>query len=106
LEYKNEFIGINDLIKGDENDQATLENQNKYKIEQIDKVRQQKEAELVVQKRFRNFLFILVALCVIIVVLVCYMYVLQKTVRQKAEGCARSIEQPEPGIAGATCDEG
>ncbi|HMG89147.1 MAG TPA: tetratricopeptide repeat-containing sensor histidine kinase [Chryseolinea sp.] len=83
LEYKNEFIAINDLIKGDENEHSLLETQNKYKIEQLDNERKQKEEELVVQKRFRNFLFVLVGLCVIIVVLVCYLYVAQQRSNKK-----------------------
>jgi signal transduction histidine kinase/Tfp pilus assembly protein PilF len=83
LEYKNEFAAINDLIKGDENEHALLETQNKYKIEQLDNDRKRKEAELAVQKRFRNFLFVLVALCVIIVVLVYYLYMLQQRSNKK-----------------------
>jgi signal transduction histidine kinase len=78
LKYKGEFIAINELILGDENEHSLLETQNKYRIEQLDNERKQKEAELVVQKRFRNFLFVLVALCVVIVVLVCYLYILQQ----------------------------
>ena len=83
LEYKNEFIAISDLIKGDESEHLLLEIQNKYKIEQLDNDRKRKEGELVVQKRFRNFLFVLVVLCVIIVVLVCYMYVIQQRSNKK-----------------------
>ena len=40
--------------------------------------RAKKEMELGEQKRFRNFLFVLVALCIIIVVLVFYLYVVQQ----------------------------
>ena len=83
LEYKNEFIAISDLIKGDENEHSLLETQNKYKIEQLDNERKRKDAELVSQKRFRNFLFILVALCVIIVVLVGYMYIIKQRSNKK-----------------------
>jgi len=83
LKFKNEFIGINELILGDENEHSLLETQNKYKIEQLDNERQAKEAELIVQRRFRNFLFVLVALCVIIVVLVCYLYILQQRSNKK-----------------------
>ena len=83
LAYKNEFIAINDLIRGDENEHLLLETQNKYNIEQLENDRKRKDAELVVQKRFRNFLFVLVVLCVIIVVLVCYMYIIKQRSNKK-----------------------
>ena len=83
LKYKTEFIAINELIQGDENEHSLLETQNKYKIEQLDNERKGKEAELVVQRRFRNFLFVVVALCLIIAVLVLYFYVLQQRSNRK-----------------------
>ncbi len=83
LEYKNQFIAISDLIKGDENEHLLLETQNKYKIEQLDNERKQKRCRARRQKRFRNFLFVLVVLCVIIVVLVCYMYIIKQRSNKK-----------------------
>ena len=83
LEYKDEFVAINDLIRGDENEHLLLETQNKYKIEQLENDRKRKEGELVVQRRFRNFLFVLVVLCIIIVVLVCYLYIIQQRSNKK-----------------------
>lgn len=85
LRYKGEFIGINELIMGEENEHSLLETQNKYKIEQLDNERKRKDAELVVQKRFQYFLFVLVALCVIIVVLVGYLYIVQQRSGKKLQ---------------------
>lgn len=78
LDYKNQFIAINELIQGDENEHSLLETQNKYKIEQLDNERRRKDEELVIQKRFRNFLVVLVVLSLTIVALVFYFYVLQQ----------------------------
>ena len=83
LKYKSEFIAINELIQGDENEHQLLETQNRYNIEQLDNERKGKEAELVVQKRLRNYLFVLVALCVIIAILVFYLYILQQRSNKK-----------------------
>jgi signal transduction histidine kinase/Tfp pilus assembly protein PilF len=85
LEYKDEFVAINELIQGDENEHQLLETQNRYEIDkrqsaisklEIDRARREKE--LNDQKRFRNILFLVIALCVIIAVLVFYLYILQQ----------------------------
>jgi signal transduction histidine kinase len=83
LEYKNQFLAINELIMGDENEHALLETQNKYKIEQLDNERRRKDDELVVQKRFRNILTVLVVLCLIIVALVFHLYTVQQRSNKK-----------------------
>lgn len=90
LEYKDEFVAINELIQGDENEHELLQTQNSYEIDkreseinklEVDRVR--KEKELNDQKRFRNILFLVIALCVIIAVLVFYLYILQQRSNKK-----------------------
>jgi len=81
LEYKDLFFGINDMIERERSDQRLLERQNKYilgkkegEIERLEADRLTRDKELAEQKRFRNFLFVLVALSLTIVALIYYLY--------------------------------
>lgn len=79
--YQTLFIAINDLILGDQNDRQLLEAQSRYSLEkkesQIDKLeseRVKKEREIEDQKKFRNILYLIIALIVVIVLLISYFY--------------------------------
>lgn len=85
LDHKDLFFAINNLIQGDKNEHQLLETQNRYvigtketQIAKLETDRVQREHELNEQRKFRNFLILLVALSTIIVVLIFYLYKLQQ----------------------------
>jgi signal transduction histidine kinase len=82
FEYKKNFVGINDLIQNEKNEQRIAETQNRYvigqkqsQIESLDLIRTQKENELATQLQFRNFLMAIVALGAVVIVLVLFLYI-------------------------------
>jgi signal transduction histidine kinase len=82
LDYKEELLNINEFIQHDKNERQLLETQNRYvidkkqlEIEKLESIREAREKELAVQKQFRNFLFALIGLSVVIVLLTLYLYV-------------------------------
>jgi signal transduction histidine kinase len=82
FEYKKNFVGINDLIQNEKNEQHIAETQNRYvigqkqsQIESLDLIRIQKENELATQLQFRNFLMAIVALGAVVIVLVLFLYI-------------------------------
>lgn len=100
LEYKDLFFAINDLIQGDKNEQQLLETQNRYvigtketQIATLETDRVQREKELSEQKRFRNFLILLVALSIIIVVLIFYFYKLQQRSNRSLKAAHIKVNQ-------------
>ncbi len=82
LEAKEQFLAMHELIQGEKDAQKLLETQNKYSIEKkegeiskLEAVRTQREKQIEEQKKFRNFLFLLIGLAIIIVVLILYLYI-------------------------------
>jgi signal transduction histidine kinase len=92
LEYKGEYFAMNDLISNEQSEQQLLETQDRYmigkreaQIEKLETDRILREKELDEQKRFRNFLFVLVVLCLLIAGLVIYFLIQQKQSNKKLE---------------------
>lgn len=92
LEYKDLLLAITEFIQNDKNSQKLLETQNRYvlnkketqierkesQIEKLESIRAQREKELQVQKRIKNVLFTMIALVLVIVLLVGYMYLIKR----------------------------
>jgi signal transduction histidine kinase len=90
FEYKKNFVGINDLIQNEKNEQRIAETQNRYvigqkqsQIESLDLIRIQKENELEKQLQFRNFLVAILALGAIVIVLILYLYAQKRRTNKK-----------------------
>ena len=100
LEYKNHFFDINDMMQRELNAQQLLDKQSKYviqksdgKIQKLEESRKEREAELINQKRFRNFLFVLIALSLVIVGLIFYLYVLQQRSNKVLKAAHEKVNQ-------------
>ncbi|WP_159453626.1 tetratricopeptide repeat-containing sensor histidine kinase [Ohtaekwangia koreensis] len=85
LYYKDQYLAIHDFILNDRNEQQVLATENRYVLDkkesQIDKLetdRIQREKEIAAQKKFRNVLFILIGLSLVILVLIFYLYIVKK----------------------------
>jgi signal transduction histidine kinase len=90
LAYKNDFFGMNELIQGERDEQQLVEIQNRFvvrksesEIAKLETDRAQRDRELEEQKKFRNYLFLLVGLCLIIAVLIFYFYLVQHRLNKR-----------------------
>ncbi|MDH4295264.1 MAG: tetratricopeptide repeat-containing sensor histidine kinase [Cyclobacteriaceae bacterium] len=100
LEYKNHFFDINDMMQRELNAQQLLDKQSSYvisksaiKIQKLEEARREREAELINQKRFRNFLFVLMALGLVIVGLIFYLYILQQRSNKVLKAAHEKVNQ-------------
>ncbi|WP_333819929.1 ATP-binding protein [Ohtaekwangia sp.] len=89
LDSKEQYLVSNDFILNAENERELLEKENRYelgkseaKIDKLETDRIQREKEIEAQKKFRNVLFVLIALSLVIVVLVTYLYIVKKRSNQ------------------------
>lgn len=85
LDYSELFKALDDFLQKEKNDRSILKMQSRYSINQkqslIDQLelnRIQKEFELEEEKRFKNFLIIMVALIAIILLLILTLFILQR----------------------------
>ncbi|MBA4056016.1 MAG: hypothetical protein C0490_14975 [Marivirga sp.] len=92
LEYNDLFLAINDFIINEKSEQQLLETQDRYmigkreaQIEKLETDRVLREEEISKQKIIKNFLFVVVALCLFIVGLVIYFLLKQKRSNKKLE---------------------
>jgi len=90
LAYKNDFFRMNELIQGEKDEQQLVEIQNRFvvrkseaEIAKLETDRAQRDRELEEQKKFRNYLFLLVALCLIIAILIFYFYLVQHRLNKR-----------------------
>jgi len=81
LEYKDLLFALNEFIQNESNEQQILGIQNRYlinkkenQIQKLESIRIQRENEIAAQNKFRNFLFAIIALSVIIAILIAYLY--------------------------------
>jgi len=89
LDSKEQYLVSNDFILNAENERELLEKENRYelgkseaKIDKLETDRIQREKEIEAQKKFRNVLFVLIALSLVIVALVTYLYIVKKRSNQ------------------------
>lgn len=92
LQYKSLLFSMNDFIINEKTEQQLLETQDRYMIEkreaQIEKLemdRVLREEEISKQKIIKNFLFVVVVLCLFIVGIVIYFLLKQKRTNKKLE---------------------
>lgn len=85
LSFKESFVAINDLIETEKREQNLQETQNRYviskkesQIEKLESIRSLREKEINEQKKFRNFLFAIIGLAVVIAILVLYLYMVKR----------------------------
>ncbi|WMN10785.1 tetratricopeptide repeat-containing sensor histidine kinase [Marivirga salinae] len=85
LDYSELFKALDDFLQKEKNDRSILKMQSRYSINQkqslIDQLelnRIQKEFELEEEKRFKNFLIIMVALIAIILLLILTLFIVQR----------------------------
>lgn len=99
LEYKDLFFAMNDFILKEESDQKLLEVQNRYvleqkelQIERLESVRKQREREIAVQRKVRNFLFALIGLGFLVVALILYLYALNRKSNRQLRAINAKVE--------------
>ncbi len=100
LEFKNLYVAISELIQHETNERQLLETQNRYvvekkesEIEKLESIRIQRELELEAQKRFQNFLFILIGLGVVIAALIFYLYILKRQSNNQLQAINQKVQE-------------
>jgi signal transduction histidine kinase/uncharacterized protein HemY len=85
LEYKELFAVMQDFIQAEKNERHLLETQNRYwmakkenEINQLEASQLQREKVIEAQNKQRNFLYLLIAFGLIIVMLVLYLYFMKR----------------------------
>jgi len=99
LEYSELFKALEDFLQKEKNDRSILKMQSRYTINQkqslIDQLelnRIQKEFELEEEKRFKNFLVIMVALIAIILLLILALFLSQRKSNKKLKAANRKVK--------------
>lgn len=99
LEYSELFKALDDFLQKEKNDRSILKMQSRYSINQkqslIDQLelnRIQKEYELEEEKRFKNFLIIMVALIAIILLLILTLFILQRKNNSKLKAANLKVK--------------
>ena len=100
LQHKDLFLAMNDFIQRDRNEEELLQMQNRYvidkkegQIEKLEMDRTKREQELAEQKKFRNVLFVIVGLCVIIALLVFYLYIQKQRSNKSLTAAHQKVQQ-------------
>jgi signal transduction histidine kinase len=99
LEYSELFKALEDFLQKEKNDSKILKiqsrhsiNQKQSLIEQLELNRIQKDFELEEEKRFKNFLAIMVALIAIILLLILTLFILQRKNNSKLKAANRKVK--------------
>lgn len=100
LEYKELLIAINEFIQHDKSERQLLETQNRYvvdkkqlQIEKLESIRQSREKELAVQKKFRNFLMALIGLALVVALLILFLYVTKRKSNRVLQAANAKVNQ-------------
>ena len=85
LQHKELSLAIQEFIENEKHERQLLETQNRYllgkketEIEKLHALRAEREKEIAAQKKFRNVLFLLVGLILVIALLVFYLYLVKR----------------------------
>lgn len=85
LMYKELSLAMTEFIQNEAHERELLETENRYvlgkretRIDKLEALRADREREIAEQKRFRNFLFVLVGLILIIALLLFYFYLAKR----------------------------
>lgn len=100
LRYKELSLAIHEFIQNERHERQLLETQNRYVVEkkesEIDKLqalRIEREREIEAQKRFRNILFLMVALIMVIALLVFYLYLVKRRSNRVLDAARVEVQQ-------------
>ncbi len=92
FEYKELYQAIEEFIQNEKDESVVIDTQNRYilekkeaRISNLEKDRLEREKEIQTQKKIRNFLFVVVALAVVIGVLILYGYIQKQRSNKKLE---------------------
>lgn len=99
LKYNNLLTQINDFIQNEKNDRMVLEAQSRYtlgkkesEIGKLESERVKREKEIEDQKKFRNILYIVIALIFVIVMLVFYLYTQKRRTNKTLEAVNEKVK--------------
>jgi signal transduction histidine kinase len=100
LEYKELFIDIMEFLRLEKLEVELLESQNRYvlgkkelEIKQLELQQRQRDHELKTQKKFQNFLFVLIGFGVIIILLVVYLYLIKRRSNRTLEAAHAKVNR-------------
>lgn len=100
LRYKELLLAIHEFIQNERHERQLLETQNRYVLEkkesEIDKLqalRLEREKEIEEQKHFRNILFLMAALILVISLLVFYLYLVKRRSNRVLEAARADVQQ-------------
>ena len=100
LTYRERSLAIQELIQNEREERYLLETQNRYvvgkkesEIQKLQTLRLQREREIAEQKKFRNILFILVALVFIIAGLLFILYLVKRRSNNILQVAKKQVQQ-------------
>ncbi len=100
LNYKQLSLAIFDFMQQEKEERRLAETQARHvvdrkqaEIEKLDRVRQEREREIVEQRRFRNTLFVIVALVLVITGLLFILYLVKHRANRSLRASQREIEE-------------
>lgn len=92
LKYKNEYQGIHDFMERDKTERKLIAVRHGYTLDQkeskigsLEADRVTREREIEAQKQFRNVLFVMIGLALIIAALVIYLYLMKRRSNQELQ---------------------
>jgi signal transduction histidine kinase len=100
LEFKELSLAMNEFIQNEKNVQQVQETQSRFEIqkkeaqvEKLESIRKEREREIQSQKKFRNFLFALIGLGVIIALLIFYLYLMKRRSTSILQVANRKVQE-------------
>lgn len=100
LTYKELSLAIHEFIQNEAHERELLETENRYalekremQIEKLEALRLDREREIAAQKEFRNFLFVLVGLILVIALLILYFYLAKRRSNRILEITKNQVQQ-------------
>jgi signal transduction histidine kinase len=100
LHYKELSLAIHEFMQNEKHERQLLETQNRYvlgkketEIEKLDALRLEREREIAAQKKFRNILFLLVGLVLVIALLVLYLYLVKRRSNRVLEVAKNEVQK-------------
>ena len=100
LKYRENSQAIQDLVQRENQERQLLETENRYivgkkesQIENLDRLRMQRDREIAEQKRFRNFLFLVVVLVLVIAGLLLILYLVKRRTNITLKVAKKEVQQ-------------
>lgn len=100
LTYRELFQAMHELIESEKDARQLVEaqslyiiNQKESEINQLEDISTQRAEQLKAQMKLRNFLFLIIGLAIIIVVLIFYLYILNRQATRKLRAANAQVQQ-------------